>query len=367
MRRSRSTDTGRQPSPRILILTPYAFRGSGVWTFVTNLQKELETSLLETSLLPFTPRRLPPFLKSAQVGIDTFINIWRRRGSVDIIHCQQLYLQSLVACVLGRILGKGTLITIHGLPPRSRGLRGVVLRIIEQVSLKVCHTVVCVADSLKKQIGTGIVILNGVRVTDIRSAMLPRNEVRASLGIGDDFVAVFAGRITLDKGCIVLLDAAESIFKSRAVPLCLLLIGPLEQRIQPDLRDRFKRSGGRVKYMGEQDEPWRFYAAADVFLLPSFREGMPMGLLEAMATGLPVVATPVGDIPQVIVEGQTGWLVPVGDSTALGEAIVAASVSTQRKAMGKEAARIAEAHFDFSATARRYLSIYYHLAGSLSR
>ncbi len=351
--------------PRVLFLTPYAFRGSGVWTFVTNLRKELETQSVETSLPDFTARTVPSVLKSALVCVNTFTSVWRRRRSIDIIHCQQLYLQSFVACFLGRVLGKATLITVHGLPPRSPGLRGAFLRLVELLSVKICNTMVCVADSLRKQLGTGTVISNGVRVASIRSAMLPRDEVRRSLGIGDEFVAVFAGRITQDKGCLVLFEAAERILISGEVRLRLLLFGPVEEKIRALVSSRLRQSQGRYTYMGELDEPWRFYGAADVFLLPSFREGMPMSVLEAMAAGLPIIATPVGDIPEAISEGKTGWLVPVGDGIALGKAIVAASLAARREEIGKEAARVATARFDLSATTRAYLSLYSDLIKSL--
>ena len=162
MRSSVSARALRSDHLRVLILTPYAFRGSGVWTFVTNLQRELETQFVETSLPDLTARSVPPVLKGAWVCIDTLTRVWRQRQSIDIIHCQQLYLQSLVACLLGRMLGKATLITVHGLPPRSLGLRGVFLRVVELLSMKVCNTMVCVAESLRRQLGTGTVISNGV-------------------------------------------------------------------------------------------------------------------------------------------------------------------------------------------------------------
>jgi len=84
-----------------------------------------------------------------------------------------------------------------------------------------------------------------------------------------------------------------------------------------------------------------------------------------MAAGLPIIATPVGDIPEAISEGKTGWLVPVGDGIALGKAIVAASLAARREEIGKEAARVATARFDLSATTRAYLSLYSDLIKSL--
>lgn len=76
-------------------------------------------------------------------------------------------------------------------------------------------------------------------------------------------------------------------------------------------------------------------AASDLFVLPSHQEGLPMAMLEAMGWGLPVVVTPVGGIPEVVRQGETGWLVPVGDGEALTDALAQLlTKETQRLALG---------------------------------
>ena len=94
-----------------------------------------------------------------------------------------------------------------------------------------------------------------------------------------------------------------------------------------------------VRVLGERPDASDLIRAADVVCLASAFEGLPMAVLEAMACGRPVVATAVGGVPDAVVDGQTGWLVPPGDEDALVDALVAAaSAPAERRARG-EAAR----------------------------
>ncbi|GBQ06620.1 glycosyltransferase [Saccharibacter floricola DSM 15669] len=79
--------------------------------------------------------------------------------------------------------------------------------------------------------------------------------------------------------------------------------------------------GSRLRVFGARDDVVRFMQAADLFVLPSFFEGLPMVIVEAMLCGLPVVASDIPGPQEQIVTGETGWLVPAGDSLALARAI----------------------------------------------
>lgn len=108
----------------------------------------------------------------------------------------------------------------------------------------------------------------------------------------------------------------------------------------------------------------RLYAEADLFALPTLADCFPLAIQEAMAAGLPVVATDVGAIGEAICDGGTGLLVPAGDANALAAALTAlAQDSTRRQAMGLRARAVAEQRFDSSVNARRILSILAGLHG----
>lgn len=101
----------------------------------------------------------------------------------------------------------------------------------------------------------------------------------------------------------------------------------------------------RVQIPGwvERNEAWRLLAESDVFLLPSHMEGLPVAILEAMATGLPVITTPVGAIEDAIEDGVTGLLIPVGDTAALSDAILRL---LNNPALGTDLAKAARLRFE---------------------
>jgi glycosyltransferase involved in cell wall biosynthesis len=95
--------------------------------------------------------------------------------------------------------------------------------------------------------------------------------------------------------------------------------GPLAGRLEGE-RDRLGLCD-RFRFLGYREDPIRVLVAADVFCLSSRFEGLPISMLEAMAAGLPVVATRVGGVPTVITDGREGRLVPAGDPAALAAAV----------------------------------------------
>ena len=115
----------------------------------------------------------------------------------------------------------------------------------------------------------------------------------------------------------------------------------------------------RIHLLGLRADVPALLAAADVFVMPSLSEGLPLALLEAMFSGRPIVATNVGEVPAVLGHGEAGAIVPPGDSSALAAAIdrlLGDSVSA--RAMGERAAARATAQFDATRMLQRYFDIY---------
>jgi len=149
-----------------------------------------------------------------------------------------------------------------------------------------------------------------------------RARLRLDFGIPPgDFVIGFIGRFHPQKGIEVLIEAFARIAPDRP-GLWLLLVGDGELR--PRLRALSEASGGsaRTIFTGAREDIPRILAALDLFVLPSLWEGLPLALLEAMAAGLPVVASDVGGVPEILVDGETGCLVPPRDPAALAAAIL---------------------------------------------
>ncbi len=116
--------------------------------------------------------------------------------------------------------------------------------------------------------------------------------------------------------------------------------------------------------MQPRDEVFRLYHEADVFVLPTWREGFPNVVIEAMAAALPVVSTPVGAIPEAVEDGRSGLLVPVRDAAAL-EAALRRLIDdpAARLAMGARGRARVESTFSFEAVVARLAAIYREIAG----
>jgi len=185
--------------------------------------------------------------------------------------------------------------------------------------------------------GRLVVIPNGVDPAPID---LARPIDRGSIGLPPDaFLTLYVGRLDPQKGLAGLLEAVGRIIPGRPDwHLVLVGDGPdrdvLTGRVESDpcLKDR-------VHLLGRRDDVPGLLKAADLLVLPSLWEGMPNVVLEAMAARLAVVGTSVEGTEDLVVPGQTGWLVPPGDVDALTSALVAAASDRPRLRRFGEAAR----------------------------
>jgi glycosyltransferase involved in cell wall biosynthesis len=121
---------------------------------------------------------------------------------------------------------------------------------------------------------------------------------------------------------------------------------------------------GRIEFLGWVDDLSSVLSRWDVFVLPSLEEGFPLAALEAMATGLPVVASSVGGVPELVVDGKTGWLVPPGDVEALAARLhLLLSNPEQRLSMGAAAAVRVRDHFSLAQMTENFSRLYDELLG----
>jgi glycosyltransferase involved in cell wall biosynthesis len=196
---------------------------------------------------------------------------------------------------------------------------------------------------------------NGVDLVRFdRDRLAPeKSSVRAELGIPDAHqVICTVGRLVREKGFVELVDAFARVVKTLPDTHLLFVGGALDT--DPDdasraIKERMSEYGigDRVHLLSVRDDVERVLCASDVFVLPSHREGMPVSVLEAMAMGLPVVATDIRGSREAVVEGETGRLVPVADVARLAEAITELLENGDLRArFGAEAARIAREKYD---------------------
>ena len=198
--------------------------------------------------------------------------------------------------------------------------------------------------------------ISGVDVARFRPDAEGRAGVRASLALAEsDLLFMFLGRLNRDKGVPELAQAF-----SRLPEQChLALVGPDEEGMAEGIRAWSGDAANRVHLIGPTREPWRFLAAADVFCLPSHREGFGTSVIEAAACGLPAVATRIYGLTDAVVEGETGLLVPPGDVDALAGAMrCLAEDADLRRRLGEQARERAIRDFSSEQVTRAWMDYY---------
>lgn len=200
-------------------------------------------------------------------------------------------------------------------------------------------------------------IPNGVSVARYIDAA--PSGLRAELGIpADACLVVCVAKMLEQKGHRHLVEAmATPPLRDAAFHVVLVGDGPLRDEIRGRARDAGLLD--RLHFVGNRSDVPGLLAEADAFVLPSLWEGLPMALLEAMAAGLPIVATSVAGTRQVINDGRDGLLVPPGDAGALATAIdKVVRRSDLRGRLGDAARQHVNAAFSVQAQARRHADLY---------
>jgi glycosyltransferase involved in cell wall biosynthesis len=183
-----------------------------------------------------------------------------------------------------------------------------------------------------------------------------RSRARAHLGVAEDArLALYLGALSAEKNVGVAIDAIGGLDD-----VCLVIAGDGPERER--LAETAQRCApARVIFVGRVDDPRTCYSAADVVVLPSRTEGMPAVLIEAGLCALPVVATDVGFVREIVVPGRTGVLVDVGDVESFRRAIERAVLDRDR--LGREADRHCRARFTLARVANDWAELICEIAG----
>lgn len=198
---------------------------------------------------------------------------------------------------------------------------------------------------------------NGISLQRFSRDPSARQRLRAELGAGDGFIWLTVGRITEQKDY-------PNLFRALAAapsPSLLWLVGEGELREECEAMVADLGLGSRVRFLGVRKDVHELMSAADGFVLGSAWEGLPMVLLEAAASGLPMVATDVGGVSEVVRPG-TGLLVPSADSVALGAAMqeIEKRPREVRTEMGRVAREGVLTTFDIEVVTRKWEGLFVH-------
>ena len=300
-------------------------------------------------------------------GVDyaAFIKIARRfkREGVDIVHCHNIggLLYGSIGAKLART--SGTLYTAHGTYSARRLAK---LRFGRFLSV---DRIVAVSDESR-----GAMLENGrFRPEDVETFPngidtksfdldLDAEEIKRELGIPENVTVLgIVARLSWEKEHKTLFDAVAQL-KSNGTNVALVVIGdgPLKEELHGYVSD--VGIADAVFFLGERYDVPRLLQVFDVFVLSSRMEGMSLTLLEAMAAGLPIVATDVGGNSEVVAAGETGILIEPGNPAALAEAAEKFVADRElARTMGERGRTRVNEIFSLEAMVKRYETVYEQL------
>jgi len=307
--------------------------------------------------------------------INSFNPFFKCVNQSDLIHVHgHPYLSSLYAAKLAKFLGKPVVLTQHntfieyesGLWDHVEWLNDA---IIGRQVLRSADRIISVSSATKRyvlSIGADLektsVLRNGVDIDRFKPSSAARAAVRSKLEIPEDTTLVLTvRRLVYKNGIDTLIESAEIAVKQNTKLVFLVVgTGPDRDTVQTRIRqlglaDKFRLAG----FASDAELPG-FYNAADLFVLPSKSgEGLPLVTLEAMSTGLPVVATNVGGIREVLLEG-CGTLVPANEPAEMAKAVLESS-KTEHSGIKVTLRAIAERKFSWEANVKSLMEIYEEL------
>ena len=186
---------------------------------------------------------------------------------------------------------------------------------------------------------------------------------RRSLGLAEaGFLVALVGRLSQEKGHEYLISAIAGLVDA-GIDAHAVFAG--DGQLREALVEKALTSGvaGRIHMPGNIADAAVVYHASDVVALPSFKEGLPLTVLEAGACARPVIATDVGEIIRIIVDRKTGIIIPTGDAKALTDALAfLARKPEERESMGRAARKRIEKHFSAQSMASAYTDLYCRIA-----
>lgn len=355
---------------RLLLVGKGAPDRGGIAAFLETLLTSPLTARHDLRLLNLTRDEVPGVRKLTAANIRRTLTdiraVWGAARGCDLVHVHSALARNvtLVRASLLTLAGRarGCRVIVHAHSGRVEGWFTTPLRRrIARLALAPAHRVVAVAEGghavLSAALGPGRVALvpNGVDTSAYGPPEPPHSPPRI----------LYAGVLTPRKGVTDLLRAS-ALLAERGVPHELLLAGGTPEEGAEAEAEVRRLAGPATRILGPQPHAAMpaLYRSVDVFCLPSWGEAMPLSLLEAMASGLAVVASRVGDIPRAVEEGVTGRLVEPRRPEELADTLQALLAEPElRRRLGAAARRRVEQNFSTARTVAALDALYRQLDG----
>lgn len=291
-----------------------------------------------------------------------------RERDIKLIHAHG-YKSNLIGLLASKLLHVPTITTNHLFPlmPLEDRKLQFYSRIDVSFTMKRLWKIVAVSEEIRdKLIAKGVedlkiaIIDNGI---DIEKYAAPnevdKSALRESLQIRkDSFVVGTFGRLTYQKGQIYLLEAAKTVLADN-IPVVFLIAGDGPLRVQLERQADDLNIAQNVKFLGFRKDTADLLGIMDLFVMSSLDEGLPMAMIEAMASCTPVVVTSVGGIPKVVKDSENGILVAARDSTMLARKMASLLRNKQlRDELANNAFQTVKEFHSKETMCSKYLEIY---------
>jgi len=293
----------------------------------------------------------------------------KTRHHYNIVHAFQVGYSSAFAIILGNLLAKKTVLNLSGsgsggdIHRHRRTPWGIMFLILCRLATRI----VVLNRQMTKELRTIfynddfiVLIPNGVDLNTYRK----NNDcttLKSTLGIGEEKIILYTGRLSQEKGVDFLIHAYATLPVSVLARLYILGDGPDRQRLL-DLIEQL-HLGGRVVMVPGVEDVSSFLQISDIFVMPSRFEGLSNSILEAMACGVPVIATRVTGNVDLIEDGVTGLLVSPGDVRELAGALATILANPEKgKDLGRRARDMVHHSYNLNTMVDRYSSLYKSLA-----
>jgi len=289
-----------------------------------------------------------------------------KRERIDLVHCH-MTTGSLCALPAARLAGALIIETCHGREFWREGKRVKGSFWVDRQASRFIDKYIAVSHATARHLRQAkgipadkiVVIHNGRDLTRLRPPTPQETaEARAELGLHSEPAVLLLGRLAKEKGHALLIEALKML-DSRWPSLIAILagVGPLEAEV----RALCEAAGvnHRVRFLGYRQDLQRLLAGSDLVVLPSMSEGLPLAAVEALAAACPIVASAVGGTPEVVLDGETGLLVPSGNPAALAAAIDRLlSDRSLALRLGMNGRTFVERHFDVRMQVEQTIALY---------
>ncbi|HEX7599189.1 MAG TPA: glycosyltransferase [Polyangia bacterium] len=310
------------------------------------------------------PCHVPKQGGGLDLGLPARLAVQFRRQGVTVVHAHNP--QALIyAALAGKAVDAAVVYTCHGENSLSPGRLWLtrLASLFVDAYVGVSPRIACRAhrhhECSESKLRT---IENGVDLSTFHPDSEARRALRAELDLPPQaWLVGTVGRLVPDKDPEVLLRAAAPLLGPDA-GLVFVGDGPLLSSLRALAAEH--PNGRWVRFLGARQDVARLLAGFDIFALSSCTEGLPLALLEAMATSLPIVATSVGGVPDVLQDGVSGRLVPKGDPAAMRAALAQLRGHPAEAASLGLRAREESQRFSSIIMAQRYLDLYHSCRGS---